>query len=56
VRHNRVELELRCVPPVLTTLRHRAAYFDTVVDWLSLARQASAVPPKHQKSVPQHKI
>jgi len=56
VRHNRVELELRCVPPVLTTLRHRAADFDTVVDWLSLARQASAVPPKHQKSVPQHKL
>ena len=38
VRHNRVELELRCVPPVLTTLRHNAADFDTPVDWLKLAR------------------
>jgi dethiobiotin synthetase len=39
VRHNRVELELRCVPPVLTTLRHNAADFDTPVDWLSLAKR-----------------
>jgi dethiobiotin synthetase len=37
VRHNRVELELRCVPPVLTTLRHNATDFDTPVDWLALA-------------------
>src|SRR5581483_6277614 len=39
VRHNRVELELRCVPSVLTTLRHNAADFDTPVDWLALARR-----------------
>jgi dethiobiotin synthetase len=37
-RHNRVQLELRCVPPVLTTLRHNAADFETPVDWLALAR------------------
>jgi len=39
VRHNRVELELRCVPPILTTLRHNAADFDTPVDWLALGRR-----------------
>lgn len=39
VRRNRLELELRCVPPVLTELQHNAADFDTPVDWLSLARQ-----------------
>ena len=38
VRHNRVELELRCVPLVLATLRHNAADFDTPVDWLRLGR------------------
>ena len=38
VRRNRVELELRCVPPVLTELGHQAADFDTPVDWLSLGR------------------
>ena len=37
-RSNRVELELRCVPPVLTHLSHNAADFDTPVDWLALAR------------------
>lgn len=39
VRHNRVELELRCVVPVLTSLRHNAADFETPVDWLRLARR-----------------
>ena len=43
VRLNRAELELRCVPPVLTTLRHNADDFDTPVDWLQLGCQASAV-------------
>lgn len=36
---NRLELELRCVPPVLTQLGHHAADFDTPVDWLGLARR-----------------
>jgi len=38
VRGNRLELELRCVPPVLTELGYDAADFDTPVDWLTLAR------------------
>ena len=38
---NRLELELRCVPPVLTHLSHNAADFDTPVDWLALARSAA---------------
>jgi dethiobiotin synthetase len=42
IRSNRVELELRCVPPVLTHLSHNAADFDTPVDWLSLARPRSS--------------
>lgn len=42
VRHNRVELELRCVPPVLATLGHNAADFDRPVDWLALARRRNA--------------
>jgi dethiobiotin synthetase len=37
-RSNRLELELRCVPPVLAQLRYKAADFDAPVDWLSLAR------------------
>jgi dethiobiotin synthetase len=37
-KSNRLELELRCVPPVLTQLRHGADDFDSAVDWLSLAR------------------
>jgi dethiobiotin synthetase len=36
---NRLELELRCVPPVLTELRHDAVDFDAAVDWLGLARR-----------------
>src|SRR5436190_3019365 len=40
VRSNRLELELRCVPPVLAQLGHHAADFDMPVDWLSLARMA----------------
>jgi len=39
IRSNRLELELRCVPPVLTQLGHHAADFDTPVDWLTLARK-----------------
>jgi hypothetical protein len=39
IRSNRLELELRCVPPVLTQLGHHASDFDTPVDWLSLARK-----------------
>jgi dethiobiotin synthetase len=35
---NRLELELRCVPPILAHLRYNAADFDTPVDWLSLSR------------------
>jgi dethiobiotin synthetase len=38
IRSNRLELELRCVAPVLTHLGHNAADFDTPVDWLALAR------------------
>ena len=41
-RSNRVELELRCVPPVLAHLHHGASDFDVPVDWLSLARQHQA--------------
>jgi dethiobiotin synthetase len=40
VRSNRLELELRCVPPVLAQLGHEAAQFDAPVDWLRLARPA----------------
>jgi dethiobiotin synthetase len=39
---NRLELELRCVPPVLTHLSHNAADFDTPVDWLALGRSATS--------------
>ena len=35
---NRMELELRCVPPVLAHLSHGATLFDTAVDWLAAAR------------------
>jgi dethiobiotin synthetase len=42
VRSNRLEIELRCVSPVLTQLRHNASDFDTPVDWLSAARRNSA--------------
>jgi dethiobiotin synthetase len=38
VHSNRMELELRCVPPVLAQLAHGAAFFDKPVDWLALAR------------------
>jgi dethiobiotin synthetase len=39
IHSNGLELELRCVPPVLTQLGHQAASFETPVDWLSLARK-----------------
>lgn len=35
---NRMELEVRCVPPVLAHLGHGAALFDRAVDWLAAAR------------------
>jgi dethiobiotin synthetase len=38
---NRMELEVRCVPPVLGHLAHGAAQFDVPVDWRRLARIAS---------------
>lgn len=34
---NRMELEFRCVPPVLAQLRHQATQFDNPVDWLRVA-------------------
>jgi len=37
VHSNRLELELRCVPPVLTELSRGASEFMTSVDWLALA-------------------
>jgi dethiobiotin synthetase len=42
IRSNRLELELRCVPPVLCQLGHAAADFDSPVDWLALARSSRA--------------
>lgn len=38
VASNRMELETRCVPPVLAQLEHGAELFDTKVDWARLAR------------------
>ena len=38
MKSNRMELELRCVPPVLTHLSHGARLFDMPVDWLALAK------------------
>jgi dethiobiotin synthetase len=37
VNSNRMELETRCVPPVLARLGHAAISFDAEVDWLRLA-------------------
>jgi dethiobiotin synthetase len=51
VRFNRLELELRCVPPILTHLRHHAADFDTPVDWLGLSRSTTQ-PPTSQNHRP----
>jgi dethiobiotin synthetase len=36
-RSNRMELEFRCVPPVLAQLGHAAAKFDAAVDWMGVA-------------------
>jgi dethiobiotin synthetase len=41
MKSNRMELELRCVPPVLTHLSHGATLFDLPVDWLALAKAPS---------------
>jgi dethiobiotin synthetase len=37
VRSNRLELDLRCVPPVLAHVGHQARDFETRIDWLRLA-------------------
>jgi dethiobiotin synthetase len=39
VHSNRLELELRCVPPILAHLGHEAREFDTPVDWWTVARE-----------------
>jgi len=41
VHFNRMELETRCVPPVLAHLAHEAGDFDAPVDWLRVARGLS---------------
>jgi len=38
---NRMELELRCVPPVVAQLGHDASDFDSPVNWLELARMSA---------------
>jgi dethiobiotin synthetase len=38
---NRLELELRCVPPVLTHLRHNAKSFDAPIEWLQVAARST---------------
>ena len=38
-RSNRLELELRCVPPVLAQLGHGHDDFDRAVDWMGLAME-----------------
>ncbi|MDX1947322.1 MAG: dethiobiotin synthase, partial [Pirellulaceae bacterium] len=38
---NRLELETRCIPPVLAQLGHNAETFDRVVDWVRLAKAKS---------------
>lgn len=40
---NRLELELRCVPPVVAQLGHGADRFDREVDWLALAEGRTQV-------------
>jgi dethiobiotin synthetase len=40
--HNRRELELRCVPPVLAELGFGAEDFDDPIDWAALARGGEA--------------
>jgi dethiobiotin synthetase len=47
VHSNRLELELRCVPPVLTELGHHAADFQTAVDWLAVAKPYQAANRQH---------
>jgi len=42
VHFNRLELETRCVPPVLAHLGHNARRFDASVDWLQIARRTSS--------------
>lgn len=40
-KSNRQELELRCAPPLLAQLAHRATDFDRALDWLALAKPRS---------------
>ena len=37
MKSNRMELELRCVPPVIAHLSYGASQFDQAIDWRSLA-------------------
>jgi dethiobiotin synthetase len=37
-KSNRLELDLRCVPPLLAQLGHREKDFDRTVNWLALAK------------------
>lgn len=39
---NRLELELRCVPPVLAHVGYAATQFDSPIDWLRIASKAAA--------------
>jgi dethiobiotin synthetase len=39
IHSNRMELETRCVPPVLAQLGFGASQFDAPVDWLRVARE-----------------
>jgi dethiobiotin synthetase len=42
VHGNRMELETRCVPPVLAQVRYGGTILDASVDWLRLAQSAAA--------------
>jgi dethiobiotin synthetase len=42
VQSNRMELELRCVPPVLARLGHGAQAFEPAVDWMTLTKFQSS--------------
>jgi dethiobiotin synthetase len=43
VHGNRMELETRCVPPVLAQVRYGGASFDASIDWLRLAHAVSGM-------------
>jgi dethiobiotin synthetase len=42
MKSNRMELELRCVPPVLAHLSHGARLFDRAVNWLAAAKASQS--------------